>query len=215
MRASATTGVALIAAAAASVATVGFLSTTQTAPRPSTAVTRLVVAQPMAMSGYARSQYGPRWKDVDRNGCDTRNDILARDLTGERKDGRCVVVSGTLHDPYTGRTIAFTKADANAVQIDHIVPLAESWRSGAAYWTEAKRTEFANDPLNLLAVDGPANMSKGDRAPAQWLPANKAAACRYTTRYVQVKVKYALTVTEPEKTALAHTMHECRTPTAR
>ncbi len=161
--------------------------------------------------GYHRTaaQWGQTWYDADRNGCDTRNDVLRRDLTGPelRPGSRCVVVAGTLHDPYTATTITFRKATAAAVQIDHVVPLAEAWRSGARDWTLDQRRAYANDPLVLLAVDGPANESKGDRAPDKWRPTH--GQCPYATRYVQIKTKWRLTVTTAERAALTKMLRVC------
>ncbi|MBN3585236.1 HNH endonuclease, partial [Algoriphagus aestuarii] len=120
---------------------------------------------------YRREEFGHGWIDTDSNGCSTRNDILARDLDNVQlaSDG-CKVLSGTLHDPYTGKTIEFTADDPRAVQIDHIVPLSLAWRMGASEWDRETRIEFANDPGNLLASDGPANQQKGDAGPGEWQP---------------------------------------------
>ena len=134
-------------------------------------------------TGYDRDQYGPAWKDVDRNGCDTRNDILRRDLTAivlKPSTQDCVVATGTLQDPYSGRAIDFVRGQetSSAVQIDHVVALSDSWQKGAQAWDATRREAFANDPLNLLAVDGPLNMQKGDGDAATWLPPNKALPVR-------------------------------------
>jgi len=140
-------------------------------------------------------QFGPAWKDVDGNGCDTRNDILARDLEDIRLDGdKCTVLSGTLSDPYTGETIEFTRgvSTSHRVQIDHIVPLSLAARTGALDWSQEQRERFSNDPINLLAVDGPTNGSKGDKGPGDWLPPNKAFHCDYVKTYVNVINAYDL-----------------------
>ena len=158
-------------------------------------------------TGYDRDEFGSGWLDsVDvafgRNGCDARNDILERDLTGETfraGTGNCVVETGRLDDPYTGTTISFTKAQATKVQIDHVVPLSYAWQMGAARWTDAKRRAFANDPLNLMAVDGPTNSAKGDSGPASWLPPNRSIRCSYAVRYAQVVRTYDLPVTTADK----------------
>lgn len=165
-------------------------------------------------TGYERSQFGPAWKDVDHNGCDTRNDILARDLTDKTfRPGThdCVVASGVLHDPYTGTTIQFTRGQdtSSAVQIDHIVALSDAWQKGAQQLSADLRTQLANDPLNLLAVDGPANQQKGDGDAATWLPPNKAFRCTYVTHQVQVKAKYSLWVTQAEKAAITNQLGTC------
>jgi uncharacterized protein DUF1524 len=159
-------------------------------------------------AGYARDRFGQRWADTDHNGCDTRNDILARDLDDVDKRGRCVVVHGRLDDPYTGRDITFTKADAAEVQIDHVYPLALAWRMGAAGWADAKRRDFANDRDNLLAVWGRPNEQKGDSGPSEWRP-RKAYQCAYAVRFVGVATEYDLAVTRPDHDALAHMLATC------
>ncbi|MBW3656603.1 MAG: DUF1524 domain-containing protein [Gemmatimonadetes bacterium] len=165
-------------------------------------------------TGYDRDLFGQAWADVDRNGCDTRNDVLRRDLTGEtfRPGTRdCVVVSGQLADPYTATTITFTKADAGAVQIDHVVSLSDAWQKGAQQWDPGKRLAFANDPLNLLAVDGPANASKSDGDAATWLPPNTAYRCAMVARQTAVKASYGLWVTAAEREAIAGVLSSCPT----
>lgn len=158
-------------------------------------------------TGYDRDRFGPRWTDdvnvpFGHDGCDTRNDVLRRDLTAvtARPSTReCVIITGTLADPYTAKTIHFLKAQADKVQIDHVIPLSYAWQLGAARWTDEKRRAFANDPLNLLAVDGPTNASKSDSGPASWLPPNKAVRCSYAVRFAQVARRYALPVTAADK----------------
>jgi hypothetical protein len=167
-------------------------------------------------TGYSRDQFGPAWADVDRNGCDTRNDILARDLSGDVvKPGThgCVVLSGTLAEPYSGRTIVFHRGQAtsSAVQIDHVVALSDAWQKGAQGWSAARRTAFANDPLNLLAVDGRLNMAKGDGDAATWLPPNRGYRCAYVARQVAVKLAYGLWMTQAEKNAVATILGTCPT----
>jgi hypothetical protein len=162
-------------------------------------------------TGYSRDQYGTAWSDkasgvpLSGNKCDTRDDILKRDGANiQYKDkASCVVSTMTLPDPYTGKDIAFTKSKASTVQIDHIVPLSASWQMGADKWPAAKRMQLANDPLNLLAVDGPTNGGKGDSMPAAWLPPNPNIRCAYVIRYAQVSLKYDLPVTPADKTAMA------------
>ena len=171
-------------------------------------------------TGYTRAQFGAAWKDVDGNGCDTRNDILKRDLTAIiYKSGSCVIASGTLSDPYSGLIIQFERgvATSSEVQIDHVVALSDAWQKGAFAWTGAKRTNLANDPLELLAVDGPLNGQKSDGDAATWLPPNKAYRCPYVARQVAVKAKYGLWVTQAEKDAIAKILATCPTqliPTA-
>jgi hypothetical protein len=163
-------------------------------------------------TGYSRDQFGPAWADVDRNGCDTRNDILARDLTSVSwRPGThdCVVVAGVLADPYTGRTIGFQKARAGEVQIDHVVALGDAWQTGAQDLTPARRVQLANDPLELLAVDGSSNESKSDADAASWLPRNRAFRCQYVARQVEVKATYGLWVTPAEHDAIASVLAAC------
>jgi len=165
-------------------------------------------------TGYTRDAFGPSWSDVDRNGCDQRNDVLARDLTGETfKPGThdCVVLTGTLADPYTGRTISFTRGaeTSSAVQIDHVIALSDAWQKGAQQLDAATRQRLGNDPLNLLAVDGPTNTSKGDGDAATWLPPQRPYRCAYVARQVAVKAKYALWVTQAEHDAIASILAGC------
>src|SRR3954453_538842 len=187
------------------------------AAAPTTALAALAaigVKGRVPRTGYDRDQFGAGWVDVDRNGCDTRNDILARDLTGETfKPGthNCVVLTGTLADPYSARTIAFQRGQTSSddVQIDHVVALSDAWRKGAQQWDAARRTQFANDPLNLLAVDGPLNMQKGDGDAATWLPPNRSYRCAYVARQVAVKATYQLWMTQAERNAIATLLNSC------
>ncbi|MFF5446961.1 HNH endonuclease family protein [Streptomyces sp. NPDC012888] len=161
-------------------------------------------------TGYDRKEFGPAWTDtadgvpMARNGCDTRNDVLRRDggQVRFRAGSDCVVVSMTLRDPYTGKDIAWKKEKAAEVQIDHVVPLSYAWQLGADRWDAAKRRRLANDTLNLLAVDGPANSAKGDSGPASWLPPHRGVRCAYAVRFAQVALKYELPVTAPDKAAM-------------
>jgi hypothetical protein len=165
-------------------------------------------------TGYTREEFGQAWADVDRNGCDTRNDILARDLEGETfKPGtaNCVVATGTLADKYTGTTINFVRGQdtSSAVQIDHIIPLSDAWQKGAQQLSAEQRKQLANDPLNLMAADGPTNGAKGDKDAATWLPPNKAFRCEYVSRQVAVKAKYQLWATQAEHDAIAGILAGC------
>ena len=167
-----------------------------------------------AKTGYTRAQFGQTWADVDRNGCDTRNDILKRDLTGEvfkEKTRECVVLSGTLIDPFSGETINFVRGNVSSmeVQIDHVVALSNAWQTGAFKLTIKERTEFANDPLNLLAVKGRLNSQKGDGDAATWLPPLKSFRCDYVSRQIAVKLKYKLWFTAPEKEAMIRILKSC------
>ena len=163
---------------------------------------------------YDRQAFGQRWADTDHNGCDTRNDILARDLARPTfKPGTrdCVVLTGTLAEPYTGTTIQFQRGDKSSalVQIDHVVALADAWRSGAWQWDAQRRQEFANDPENLLAVDGAANEDKSASSADQWLPPNAAFRCDYVKRQIAVKYAYGLSVTQAEQDTMATQLTTC------
>jgi hypothetical protein len=165
-------------------------------------------------TGFDRDEFGPAWSDVDHNGCDTRNDILKRDLDDEKfKSGThdCIVLSGTLKDPYSGKTIDFKRGQdtSTAVQIDHLIPLSDAWQKGAQQWSATKRKEFANDPLNLMAVDGPLNGQKSDSDAATWLPPRKAYRCTYIARQIDVKAKYDVWVTSAEKDAMKTILDGC------
>ncbi|MGN6446281.1 HNH endonuclease family protein [Amnibacterium sp.] len=185
-----------------------------TAPKGSSALAVLATLQVKGrapMTGYVRTErFGAAWLDVDRNGCDTRDDVLRRDLV-DVTGTRCTVRSGVLHDPYTGSTIRFTRGarTSSAVQIDHVVPLGDAWQTGAQGWTQAKRIELANDPVELLAVDGPTNEQKGDGDAATWLPPNKAFRCSYVARQIGVKHAYGLWVTPAEKAAMEQVLRSC------
>lgn len=161
-------------------------------------------------TGYSRQQFSSDWGDV--GGCSTRELILQRDLANEvlHEDG-CRVLSGTLQDPYTNQTINFVRGQttSQAVQIDHVVAVSDAWQKGAQNLTPEQRYQFYNDPLNLLAVDGPINQKKGDGDAATWLPPNKDYRCRYVARQIAVKQKYKLWVTETEKRTMQQLLSTC------
>ena len=171
------------------------------------------------MTGYSRAQFGPAWDDavtVDggRNGCDQRSDVMRRDLKKlviKPNTHGCVPASGQLVDPYTGKTINFNRgaSTSSAVQIDHLVALADAWQTGAHALTAEQRQNLANDPLELLAVDGPTNQAKGDGDSATWLPPVKAFRCTYVSRQIAVKARYQLWVTAAEKSAMAAVLSNC------
>jgi len=178
------------------------------------AVATLTIKGRAPKTGYDRALFGQAWADVERNGCDTRNDVLRRDLTAYvLKTGThgCRVLTGTLRDPYTATTIAFVRGQSSSakVQIDHVVALSDAWQKGAQQWSTPRRTAYANDSLNLLAVDGPTNARKGDGDAATWLPPNKSYRCPYAARQVAVKAKYGLWVTRAERDALARILATC------
>jgi hypothetical protein len=155
-------------------------------------------------TNYSRDAFGSDWKDVDRNGCDTRNDILGRDFTtASYKVGTndCKVIGGTWTDPYSNESYTFTKQPSEA-QIDHVVALSNAWQMGADLWTDEMRTEFANDPLNLIVTVASLNRQKSDSNAASWLPPYRPGRCDFIARQVAVKTKWQLFVTSSEKSAM-------------
>lgn len=176
--------------------------------------------------GYDRERYFGGWASNGCGSATTRDTILARDLKGAVKNPRCQVTSGTLSDPYTGRTIQFRRGrnTSSAVQIDHVVALLDAWESGARDWDQAKRVQYANSPDVLLASDGPANMAKGSGldvngtalyrpqdsgAPDVWMPDNKAYRCDYMAKRATIKSKWGLTMTPREKQQTVSVLSQC------
>ena len=175
-----------------------------------TALNKLEVKGRAPKTGYTRAQF-PHWSDPDRNGCDARNDILKRDLTDiTYKEGTrdCKVIAGQLLDPFSGKVISFSPTKV-VIDIDHVVALSNAWQTGAAYFDKAVRTQIANDPLNLLAVDSKLNRQKGDGDAATWLPPNKSFRCEYVAKQIAVKTKYKLWVTSTEKEAIIRVLSVC------
>lgn len=185
---------------------------------------RIVPSRPDP-GGYDRScrrghacVFGPAWTDDHHgagghDGCDTRNNVLAAQLrdVAHRPGSSCVVIRGTLDDPYTGDTINWTKTHASAVQVDHVYPLALAWDMGAVGWPAQRRVDFANDQRrNLLAVDARANESKGDQGPATWLPINRTFRCSYVARFLEVAIAYELPITRSDAVSVRHTARGCR-----
>lgn len=158
-------------------------------------------------TGYERSLFGDGWKTVQ--GCDTRQIILNRDMKDTVVDDQCRVVSGVLQDPYTGQEIRYSREKSAEVQIDHVVALSDAWQKGAQQLTREQRVQLANDPLELLAVDGPANMKKSDADAATWLPSNQDFRCEYISRQIAVKKKYNLWITEAERDAMQKVLSRC------
>jgi len=184
-----------------------------------TAVRKLLAEIPATAAApsttYDRDSFGPAWADTDRNGCDQRNDVLTRDLTAVTyKPGThdCVVLTGTLADPYTGHEISFTRGSttSTAVQIDHMVPLSWAYQHGASTWTEQRREQLATDLNNLTAVDGPSNESKSDQGPATWLPPAASYVCTYVTRFTYVVHRYDLTLDSADRAAIDRTLNTCK-----
>lgn len=162
-------------------------------------------------TGYDRDAF-EHWSDLDGDQCDARNEILARDLVDVELDADgCTVLSGTLHDPYTGQTIDFQRGagSSDAVHIDHLVSLSDAHQKGAQGWDAQKREAFANDPDNLLAVDGPANSAKSDADAATWLPPAKSYRCEMVAAQVHVKHEYGLWVTDAEHQAMSEVLGRC------
>ena len=190
-------------------------ASTPIAPKPLGAAAAALAALPVKgrapKTGYTRAQFGPAWADTDRDGCDQRNQVLGRDLTAVIKRGRCVVMTGVLRDPYTGATVPFIRGalTSDDVQIDHVVALSNAWQTGAQALDVYRRELIATDPLNLLAVDGPTNQSKGDGDAATWLPPAKGYRCAYVARQVAVKTQYKLWVTTAERDAIGRVLADC------
>ncbi|HHW51160.1 MAG TPA: DUF1524 domain-containing protein [Pseudoclavibacter sp.] len=164
-----------------------------------------------AKTGYTRSQFGTAWEDVDDNGCDTRNDILKRDLTDITDKDSCKIATGTLLSAYSGETVSFVRGESTSseVQIDHLVSLSDAWQTGAQQLETSAREALANDPLNLQAVEGSLNEQKGDGDAATWLPPLKSYRCVYVARQVSVKAIYGLWVTQAEHDAIATILDTC------
>ncbi|MGW7088764.1 HNH endonuclease family protein [Streptomyces sp. NPDC054871] len=175
------------------------------------AVDTLTVKGRAPKTGYDRDRFGSPWADTDSNHCGTRDDILKRDLEDVkyRDGGDCEVSSGVLSpDPYTGRDVTFVRGRSQ-VDIDHLVALSDAWQKGAGKWAPSKRIAFANDPLNLLAVDAGPNRGKGDGDTATWLPPDKGYRCAYVARQVAVKKKYEVWVTGAERDAMKRVLSGC------
>jgi hypothetical protein len=183
------------------------------------ALAGLQVAEKTTLDGYERGcgegegcVFGPAWADVDGNGCDQRNDVLHRDLTDVQvREGTqgCVVIAGTLDDPYTGAVVPFMKAEAAEVPIDHVVPLAAAWVQGAAEWPAEQRSAFANDPANLIATTQEQNSAKGDSTADEWVPPDATYGCSYATVVITVKHGYGLSVSPAEADALEDLLATC------
>lgn len=174
------------------------------------ALSTLTVVPQHNVAGYNRMEFAYGTVDTDHDGCRTRDDVLARDLDNVEKRG-CTVESGTLHDPYTGGTIAFVRGrqTSSAVQIDHIVALHDAWNDGASTWSKQQLESFGNDQFNLAAVDGPANQQKGDQSADKWEPSNTVAQCPYVAQQIAVKRKYSLGVTASERNAMKRVLNTC------
>ena len=178
--------------------------------RATVIIETLAVKGRAAKTGYDRSSFS-HWRDPDRNGCDARNDILRRDLTNlviKSDSNGCKVLGGVLADPYSGKNIDFVFG-ASLIDIDHVFALSNAWQTGAFQFTDEIRLQFANDPLNLLAVSASLNRQKGDGDAATWLPPTKSYRCQYVARQLAVKKKYGLWLTKPEKVAISTLLAKC------
>jgi len=175
-----------------------------------TAADALPVKGRAPKTGYSRERFGSAWADTDSNSCDTRDDILKRDLKDVKfTGGTCKVSYGLLDpDPYSGKEITYRRGRSQ-VDIDHVVALSDAWQKGAKYWNAGKRIALANDPLNLIAVDASTNRGKGDGDAATWLPPDTAYRCTYVATQVAVKKKYGLWVTSAEKAAMKKVLAGC------
>ena len=182
-----------------------------TTPKATTLLAKIATKGRAPKTGYDRELFSDGWGDL--GDCDLRNYILKRDLTSItwRSSPACTVATGILKDPYTAKTIYFVRGVSTslAVQIDHVVAVSDAWQKGAQQLTYAQRNAFYNDPLNLLAVDGPTNGQKSDSDAASWLPPNKAFRCSYVARQIAVKYKYNLWVTTAERASMAATLKTC------
>ena len=180
----------------------------------SSALSTLAVKGRAPKTGYDRDALFGDWADPDGNGCDARNDVLARDLTnkvfGTGRD-KCLVLSGTLLDPYSGKKIDFIRGrgTSNLVPIDHVVAVSDAWQKGAFKWDAAKRINFYNDPLNLKATQQSLNSQKSDSDAASWLPPLKSYRCAYVAQQIAVKAKYGVWVTKAERDAMARILNAC------
>ncbi len=177
----------------------------------SQALQELEVSEPGSMSGYSRESF-EHWSrandfgwDAPEDSCDAREAALIRDGEDVEVGSGCKVTSGSWYDPYTTQTFN----DPQEIDIDHVVPLANAWRSGASSWSDEERERYANDPEVLLSVEDNANQSKGDKGPEAWKPPNEAVWCDYAERWIGIKAKYDLSVNAEEKTALEDMLGSC------
>lgn len=180
----------------------------------SSVLTSLPVKRRAPKTGYDREKLFGDWADPDGNGCDARNDVLARDLTNKvfgTGSDKCLVLSGNLLDPYSGKTFAFVRGQGTSslIPIDHVVAVSDAWQKGAFKWDETKRVNFYNDPLNLMTTQRALNSQKGDGDAATWLPPLKSYRCAYVARQIAVKAKYSIWVTKAEKEAMQRILKAC------
>ncbi len=205
------TSFALVAFAVGAVEFSTASSNAASQPKATIILAKLLTKGRAPQTGYDRELFSDGWGDI--GDCDARNFILERDLTNIvwRSSPRCTVGSGTLKDPYTGKTIYFVRgvSTSSAVQIDHVVAVSDAWQKGAQKLSSARRYSFYNDPLNLMAVDGPTNQQKSDSDAASWLPPSRAFWCPYVARQIVVKYKYSLWVTAAERVSMVRVLKTC------
>ena len=187
------------------------LASAATGTKATTLLAKIAVKGRAPKTGYDRDLFSDGWGDIGE--CDTRNYILRRDLKSItwRSSPRCTVATGILNDPYTAKKIYFVRGvgTSNAVQVDHVVPVSDAWQKGAQQLSARSRYAFYNDPLNLLAVDGPTNQRKSDSDAASWLPPNRKYWCSYVSRQIAVKHKYKLWVTSAERDSMSRVLKTC------
>ena len=184
--------------------------TSSSKPLASEVLSSLEVKGRAPKTGYKRTEFYKNWPEIE--GCNLRQRILKRDFGETAKtDRKCNVISGSFYEPYTGTWMSFSSREeiGKKIQIDHIVALSDAWQKGAQYLSGDIRFQIATDPLNLAAVDGPANQQKSDSDAASWLPKNKSFRCQYVARQISVKKKYNLWVTEAEKSAMSNVLGGC------
>ena len=184
--------------------------TSNSKPLASEILSSLEVKGRAPKTGYKRTEFYKNWPEIE--GCNLRQRILKRDFGETAKtDQKCNVISGSFYEPYTGTWMSFSSREeiGKKIQIDHIVALSDAWQKGAQYLSSEVRFQIATDPLNLAAVDGPANQQKSDSDAASWLPKNKSFRCQYVARQISVKKKYNLWVTEAEKSAMSNVLGGC------
>ena len=184
--------------------------TSNSKPLASEVLSSLEVKGRAPKTGYKRTEFYKNWPEIE--GCNLRQRILKRDFGETAKtDQKCNVISGSFYEPYTGTWMSFSSREeiGKKIQIDHIVALSDAWQKGAQYLSSDVRFQIATDPLNLAAVDGPANQQKSDSDAASWLPKNKSFRCQYVARQISVKKKYNLWVTDAEKSAMNNVLGGC------
>lgn len=199
-----------LAAALAALAVPGVLAEDPPPPygggRPPRVLADLRVGEASHEDTYRRAVFGD-WVDADRDSCDTRDEVLIRDLHYEKVTRPCTVVAGRFTDPYTGVT---GEAIPRVLDIDHVVSLGDAWRSGAWSWPREQLRAFTNDQANLVATNRTQNRRKGDKGPGEWVPPNVRHHCKFARTYAAVKGKYRLTVTPADRAALARLLKGCR-----